>query len=109
MRGTRLIPVLASLCTLLLQSPLVVAGGETNLHEAGRCAIRGHCGKKSIFGGDLPCPDNDVAREPGESERKKLVELCGQKWATGPVCCLDEQVGILLDLYLGRRSNPYYR
>lgn len=95
MRGPRFIPIVASLCTtLFFPSSLVLAEGETQLHEAGRCAIRGHCGKKSIFGGDLPCPDNDVAREPGGSEREKLVELCGPKWETGPVCCLNEQVGI---------------
>lgn len=90
MRGLRFIPIVASLCPLL---SLGLAAGETRLHEEGRCAIRGHCGKKSIFGGDLPCPDNDVARDPDESERKKLVELCGQKWEKGPVCCLNEQVG----------------
>lgn len=90
MRGLRFIPILASLHPLLW--PLVSADGETKLHEAGRCAIRGHCGKQSIFGGELPCPDNDVARDPEEAERTKLVELCGEKWAKGPVCCVDEQV-----------------
>ena len=91
MRGLRFIPIVASLCTLL-SSSLVLAEGKTKIHEASRCAIRGHCGKKSIFGGDLPCPDNDVAREPGDAERAKLVEVCGQKWDKGSVCCTEEQV-----------------
>lgn len=102
MRGLRLIPIVASLSSLLLP-PLASADGETALHEQGRCAIRGHCGKQSIFGGDLPCPDNDVAREPEASERKKLVELCGQKWEKGPVCCVNEQVRMRLLCALRKR------
>lgn len=90
MRGLRLLPIVGAL--LVPFSSLVVAEGETKIHEEGRCALRGHCGKKSIFGGDLPCPDNGKAREPEASVRKKLVDLCGDKWEEGPVCCLDEQV-----------------
>ena len=65
---------------------------QTDIHEKGRCAIRGHCGKKSFFGGELPCPDNGLAREPDHSTRRKLVDLCGKKWEHGAVCCEDEQV-----------------
>jgi Niemann-Pick C1 protein len=68
------------------------AEGETKIHEAGRCAIRGHCGKQGFFGGNLPCPDNGLAKEPTDDVRKKLVALCGDKWSEGPVCCEDEQV-----------------
>ena len=71
---------------------LVGAQGETRIHEKGRCAIRGHCGKQSIFGGELPCPDNDLAQQPEDAVRQKLVNLCGSKWSEGPVCGLDEQV-----------------
>lgn len=87
--------VLLAGLTVLPGSSALVEGG-TNLHEKGRCAIRGHCGKKSFFGGELPCPDNDPAREPEEKVREKLVSLCGDKWKDGPVCCEDEQVSILL-------------
>jgi Niemann-Pick C1 protein len=71
-----------------------VASAEslTPLHEAGRCAIRGHCGKKSFFGKELPCVDNGLAAEPEDDVRKTLVELCGAKWETGPVCCDKNQV-----------------
>lgn len=68
------------------------AEGETKVHEEGRCAIRGHCGKKSFFGGNLPCPDNGKAEDPDDDVRKKLVGLCGKKWEDGPVCCKEEQV-----------------
>lgn len=92
MRAFQFSPWTTGLVSGLLLS--VVAGqGETAIHEKGRCAIRGHCGKKSFFGGELPCPDNDLAREPDAALRDKLVDLCGSKWSDGPVCCLDEQVG----------------
>lgn len=64
----------------------------TPKHEAGRCSIRGNCGKKSLFGAELPCPDNGLAEEPTDEVRKHLVELCGPKWTSGPVCCKSEQV-----------------
>ncbi|OJJ43952.1 hypothetical protein ASPZODRAFT_135356 [Penicilliopsis zonata CBS 506.65] len=64
-------------------------------HEPGRCAIRGHCGKQSFFGSELPCPDNGLAQEPDASTRRKLVSLCGSRWAEGPVCCREEQVDVL--------------
>ncbi|KAH8816202.1 patched sphingolipid transporter-like protein [Xylogone sp. PMI_703] len=84
----------AFLTSLLL---VTVATGEiyTPKHEAGRCSIRGHCGKKSFFGAELPCPDNDLAREPENDVRKQLVDLCGPKWSTGPVCCEAEQLQAL--------------
>ncbi len=68
------------------------AQGETKIHEAGRCAIRGHCGKQGFFGGNLPCPDNGHAEDPDDDVRKKLVGLCGDRWKEGPVCCDEEQV-----------------
>ncbi|EEP76462.1 hypothetical protein UREG_01311 [Uncinocarpus reesii 1704] len=78
-----------------VQSSSAFMEGETKRHEKGRCAIRGHCGKKSFFGGQLPCPDNDLAREPEDKVRDKLVSLCGEKWSHGPVCCEDEQIDAL--------------
>jgi Niemann-Pick C1 protein len=72
---------------------LAVATAElTPKHEAGRCAIRGHCGKKSFFGKELPCVDNGLAEEPDDDLRKQLIEVCGEKWSTGPVCCDATQV-----------------
>ena len=87
MQGLRLLVLVAG-----LGSSLVAAQGETGIHEPGRCAIRGHCGKQSIFGGELPCPDNGLAEDPEPSVRERLVDLCGTKWEEGPVCCLDDQV-----------------
>jgi len=70
-------------------------GSATSIHEKGRCAMRGHCGKVGFFGKDLPCPDNDLAAEPADDVRKKLVAICGDKWSEGPVCCAEEQVRFL--------------
>ncbi|KAI5292339.1 hypothetical protein KEM52_006430 [Ascosphaera acerosa] len=68
---------------------------QTQLHEAGRCAIRGHCGKKGFFGKDLPCEDNGLAEAPDQTTRDKLVKLCGERWARGDVCCREDQVDAL--------------
>ncbi|KAJ5205162.1 Patched [Penicillium cf. griseofulvum] len=93
MRLPRAIAVLVGLGSFA--PTLVGAQGETKIHKEGRCAIRGHCGKQSIFGGELPCPDNDLAQQPEDAVRRKLVNLCGSKWSEGPVCCREEQIDAL--------------
>ncbi|KAI9759570.1 MAG: hypothetical protein M4579_002236 [Chaenotheca gracillima] len=67
----------------------------TDIHESGRCALRGQCGAKSFFGAELPCPDNELATDPTSEVRKRLVSICGDKWEDGPVCCEDEQLDAL--------------
>lgn len=67
-------------------------GNWTVKHEEGRCAMRGQCGKKSFFGGELPCPDNGLAEEPDEGTRTKLVAICGDEWSEGNICCDEAQV-----------------
>ena len=87
-------------------SPVAYAGPNlTEKHEAGRCAIRGHCGKQGFFGSDLPCPDNGLAEEPSEDERKKLVDICGDKWDEGKVCCKEEQVWKVLRFWDGMLAD----
>ncbi|KAL1306209.1 hypothetical protein AAFC00_004306 [Neodothiora populina] len=71
------------------------AGGWTEKHEAGRCAIRGHCGKQGFFGSELPCPDNGLADTPDADLRTKLVGTCGDKWQHSDVCCTNEQLDAL--------------
>lgn len=85
--------------TLLGAAPAIIAALAsanasplTPKHEAGRCAFRGQCGKQSFFGKELPCVDNDVAKDPDAELRKELVDLCGAEWNQGPVCCTLEQV-----------------
>ncbi|KAM5439777.1 niemann-Pick type C-related protein 1 [Microsporum ferrugineum] len=86
-------PFVAALATFGCVSLSLAA--QTEVHEAGRCAIRGNCGKQSFFGGELPCPDNGLAHEPDQRVRQKLVDLCGKKWEDGPVCCKEEQINAL--------------
>lgn len=86
------IAAIVGLGSLALQPTLVGAQREPEVHEKGRCALRGQCGKQSFFGGELPCYDNGLARQPEGSVREKLVKLCGPKWQQGPICCEDAQV-----------------
>ncbi|KAJ5618387.1 Patched [Penicillium herquei] len=95
MRPLGFVTTILSLGSFAFHPSLVGAQGETAIHEQGRCAIRGQCGKQSFFGGELPCPDNDLAHQPEDSVRQKLVNLCGPKWKEGPVCCRDEQIDAL--------------
>jgi len=71
------------------------SANTTNIHEAGRCAIRGHCGKQSLFGSQLPCPDNDLAEKPSAALREQLVSVCGDEWSDSKVCCKEEQLNAL--------------
>ncbi|KAF2418277.1 multidrug efflux transporter AcrB transmembrane domain-containing protein [Tothia fuscella] len=86
------------LISSLLFSPLVFAAGNDTLpqiHEAGRCALRGHCGKQGFFGSDLPCPDNGEAEDPDAETREKLKSICGDQWSDSKVCCKEEQLDAL--------------
>lgn len=86
---------LAALASAGLVFLATLAQGDelyTPKHEAGRCAIRDHCGSKSFFGKQLPCVDNGLAKEPDQGVRQQLVDLCGPKWKEGPVCCTEDQV-----------------
>lgn len=70
-------------------------GKELAKHEAGRCSMRGQCGSESIFGKELPCPDNGLAEEPTNEAKSKLVQVCGEKWKESSVCCDEAQVDAL--------------
>ncbi|KAK6436640.1 niemann-Pick type C-related protein 1 [Oleoguttula sp. CCFEE 5521] len=70
-------------------------GPPTKIHEAGRCALRGHCGKQGFFGSELPCPDNGLAEKPDPALRDKIVGICGDDWKETDVCCTSEQVDAL--------------
>ncbi|MCJ1403219.1 hypothetical protein MMC11_006442 [Xylographa trunciseda] len=92
----RLMPLVLLLTLALLNLCTSVSGDASQIkHERGRCSIRGQCGKTGFFGKELPCPDNDIAKEPAEATRKKLVGICGDKWSNGAVCCDDDQIEAL--------------
>lgn len=77
---------------LISLAAVIEAEPYTPKHEAGRCSIRGSCGSGGFFSPKLPCLDNSLAETPNDEVRKQLVELCGQKWSTGRVCCDGDQV-----------------
>ncbi|KZS97752.1 multidrug efflux transporter AcrB transmembrane domain-containing protein, partial [Sistotremastrum niveocremeum HHB9708] len=65
-----------------------------DLHERGRCSMRGSCGFNN--GKPLPCPDNGLASEPEDDDaRSLLVQTCGADYAEGSVCCTNGQVEAL--------------
>lgn len=76
----------------ILTGGFAQADSWTSKHEAGRCALRGTCGGGSFFSPSLPCVDNGLAKEPEKDVRQKLVDLCGPKWSSGPICCEEDQV-----------------
>ncbi|KAK5113411.1 hypothetical protein LTR62_003511 [Meristemomyces frigidus] len=84
-----------SLATLLTTTAIAAGPDLTTIHEAGRCALRGHCGSQSLFGSSLPCPDNGLAETPSDDLRKNLVSVCGDAWADTKVCCKEEQFDTL--------------
>ena len=86
---------LLSLCALLGIQTVAAGGAATPKHEAGRCALRGHCGAENFFSPSLPCVDNGRAKVPDIAVRQKLVKVCGEQWTEGRVCCLGEQVDAL--------------
>ncbi|KAB8345943.1 hypothetical protein FH972_022995 [Carpinus fangiana] len=71
--------------------------GLTTIHEKGRCAMRGQCGSAQLFWKEVPCADNGKAEEPESDLRQKLVDICGDKWSDGPICCDDAQVSLAPD------------
>jgi Niemann-Pick C1 protein len=96
---------LSALSTITAASSASASGPDlTRKHEAGRCAIRGHCGKQSFFGSDLPCPDNGLAEAPSDDLRKQIVSVCGAEWEARDVCCRPEQVETLKS-NLGKAKN----
>ncbi|KAG8532849.1 uncharacterized protein KY384_002727 [Bacidia gigantensis] len=77
-----------------LSSPSISANLTTK-HEGGRCALRSQCGKKSLFGSELPCPDNEHSGPLSSPVREKLVKICGPSWSAGDVCCDEAQIDVL--------------
>ncbi|TQS36998.1 hypothetical protein Golomagni_02542 [Golovinomyces magnicellulatus] len=89
MRGLWCLTAVTALASQVLGTPF------TERHEIGRCSIRGNCGGGGLFSPSLPCSDNGLAKEPQSNLRSKLVEICGPKWSTGPVCCDEDQIQTL--------------
>lgn len=59
------------------------------------CSIYGNCGKKSIFGGEIPCPvsQNFKPKPLPSLDKDLLLEVCGEEWRdVGEFCCTGDQI-----------------
>ncbi|BEJ13785.1 hypothetical protein CspHIS471_0309590 [Cutaneotrichosporon sp. HIS471] len=64
----------------------------------GICAMRGSCGRASMFGAELPCPDSGSATEMGDKVHDLLATVCGSAYdIPSHVCCTSDQVKTLGD------------
>lgn len=75
---------------------LCLLGICSAVQASATCAIYGNCGKKSVFGSELPCPvsDPNFRPEPVTAELiDLLVDLCGEEWRKETeLCCTQDQV-----------------
>ncbi|KAF4602307.1 hypothetical protein EYR40_005512 [Pleurotus pulmonarius] len=78
----------------LLQS---IQSSKMNMEDGGRCAMRDSCGRRGMFGKELPCPYDGPPIEPDEKGRALLVDVCGSEFAENPTCCTSSQVETLRD------------
>ncbi|GAA5862852.1 hypothetical protein JCM8547_006571 [Rhodosporidiobolus lusitaniae] len=62
----------------------------------GRCAMRDSCGRKSPFGGEIPCPDNGpaLAYDDDPTYLATLKQVCGEDFST-TTCCTQGQLETL--------------
>ncbi|KAI8456652.1 patched family-domain-containing protein [Phakopsora pachyrhizi] len=63
----------------------------------GRCAMYDNCGKKDVFGQELPCPDGNRARKIDQTLRLNLEKVCGQAFSQSidSTCCTIDQLSYL--------------
>ncbi|KAI5962165.1 NCR1 [Candida pseudojiufengensis] len=59
-------------------------------HSEGYCNTFGNCGKKSVFGKQLPCSNFVKSVKPTQESQDKLQQICGKTFDF--VCCSPEQI-----------------
>lgn len=83
---------------MLLITLVLCIAGLCNLAQtaAARCAMYDNCGKKSVFGAEIPCPvSKSNFRPPPVTDEliDLVVEVCGEEWANETeLCCTLGQV-----------------
>ncbi|WWD20224.1 hypothetical protein CI109_104700 [Kwoniella shandongensis] len=64
----------------------------------GVCAMRGSCGRLSMFGAELPCPDDGDATAPEQELLDLMSSVCGPSYTLpSSVCCTYDQLSTLSD------------
>lgn len=75
-----------------------ITAGLASFSGEGKCALSGSCGKKSLFGNKLPCPDDRLAEKLSQKDEGYydiLAEVCGEEWRDSKVCCTPEDIDVL--------------
>ncbi|GAA6052336.1 hypothetical protein JCM3770_007258 [Rhodotorula araucariae] len=83
--------MLVQACAVALAlASAVPAVALSQLRQAGRCALRGECGRKSPWGPQLPCLDNDLATDHAADQAytEALARVCGAAFPTTTCCSL---------------------
>lgn len=65
---------------------------STIVRQDGVCAMYDNCGKKSIFGNELPCYNNTDAVIPSNESIGILNRVCGKDFPMEKVCCSEKQL-----------------
>lgn len=93
------LPSLISSCALVLLTTASLSLASSLSTQGGLCSIYDNCGKKSLFGVELPCAvDHKPAVSPSEDDLLELSEVCGMEWRnTTAVCCTSIQIQSLKD------------
>lgn len=76
----------------LLVAALSIYSAQAALHQDGYCAMYDNCGKKLVFGQQLPCAMTTKAVTPDKESISLLHELCGPEFPTESVCCALDQL-----------------
>ncbi|BGP21836.1 vacuolar membrane protein [Rhodotorula toruloides] len=89
-----LLSVLAT--ALPVVSSLFQDDAPTFVRAEGRCAMRDSCGRKSVFSGEIPCPDNGpaTAHDDDLTYGALLARICGEDFPT-TTCCTTGQLETL--------------
>lgn len=80
-------PIIYSMQTIRLLLLVLLAA-----FVAADCSIYGNCGKKSLFGSELPCPTPEDDSGPFEASKEDLQllgEICGESWTHEKLLCCD--------------------
>jgi Niemann-Pick C1 protein len=76
----------------------LTAAAAASTQDTDRCVIYDHCGKRSLFGAELPCAVDIPAHKPSRDEIDELTSVCGYEWGNSTsLCCNSYQIEQLME------------